>query len=222
MFIIELAGPPGAGKSTITKALTEYDQSIQSSDFPSIRETKNFPIYVWNAILLLPIFINFLLTKAGRSISLRHIAVMVILNGWKKQLTRNPDEDKILILDQGPVYELAELLRFGPENFRHLVSNWWDHICTDWASALDMIICLDTSDSLLIERVHARDKKHGIKENSDQWAVQVLAEHRQAQLEVLNSLTNKGQGPKVLQVDTSQKPLNQTIEDIFAHFVNKD
>ena len=223
MILVELAGPAGAGKSTLTKALmTEYDQEIRISEFPSIRETKKIPFFVWNALLLLPTFITFFLTKTDRAISSSQMASMAILNGWDKQFTRNLAEQKIVVFDQGPVYKLAELLIFGPENFRSIAFTWWDRVCKNWADVLDVVICLDTLDSILMERIRARDKNHGIKENTDQWAVQFLAQYRQAQHEVLNSLTNKDRGPKLIRIDTSQKSLNEVVEDIFALLVKKD
>lgn len=222
MILVELAGPAGAGKSTLTKALTEYDHEIRISEFPSVRAVKNLPFFVWNTLLLLPTFVTISLTKKDGAITSRQMANMAILNGWHRQFTKNLADQDVVILDQGPVYKLAELLIFGPENFRSVAFTWWDRVCKDWADVLDVVICLDTSDSILMERIRARDKNHGIKENTDQWAVQFLAQYRQAQHEVLNSLTNKDQGPKLIRIDTSQKSLNEVVEDIFALLVKKD
>ena len=84
---------------------------------------------------------------------------MVILNGWSRQLNAPRLKDtSVLILDQGPVYMLAELLRHGPPNFRNSASKWWERVCADWANVLDMVICLDTQDATLLQRIRSRKR----------------------------------------------------------------
>jgi hypothetical protein len=65
---------------------------------------------------------------------------------------------------------LAELLRHGLSNLPDIASKWWEHVCSDWANLLDMVICLDAPDAILLQRNRTREKSHGIKKNDDQWA----------------------------------------------------
>jgi hypothetical protein len=145
------------------------------------------------------------------------MASMAILKGWPHQLkTASRANQGIMILDQGPVYMLSELLKYSSPDFRTAASKWWQRVCNDWANVLDMVICLDTADVILTERVRARETRHQIKGNSDQWAEQFLARSRESQSYVLKSMTDKCGTVKVIQIDTSHVSLRETVQRIFT------
>lgn len=222
LLVIELAGPAGSGKSTLAKTLSEIDSKIQVGVLPNIRDVRNLPFILWNAILLLPVFIAFYRVNNYDHLTLQQMAIMAILKEWLRQIKGNSSEQRIIILDQGPVYMLSELLRYGPRNFRHIASMWWERACKEWTDVLDMVICIDTSDAVLLERIRARDKHHGIKEHPDSWAFQFLARYRDAQSDVLNSMLATKHGPKVIQIDTAQVPLTETIGKILPILAKKE
>lgn len=220
LLIVELAGPAGVGKSTLTRALNQSDGKIQIGLFPRMSDLRNFPSFFWNTILLLPIYFAFRDNNHG-SLTRQQFAIMANMEGWARRLREDSGDSKIVILDQGPVYMLAELLRFGPENFRQVASKWWEHICGEWADVLDIVICLDMADEILMERIRARDKPHGIKLHSDPWAVQFLARYREAQSEVLNSMSSNVKGPSVIGIDPSREPLEELVEKILLYLTHK-
>jgi deoxyadenosine/deoxycytidine kinase len=114
---------------------------------------------------------------------------------------------------------LAELLRFGPQTLTGpAADDWWQETCKKWAHSLDVVVCLDTEDAILVERIRSREKKHGVKENSDQWAREFLARYRAAQEKVLAALNIGTKSPKISHFDTSKLSLAETIGNILALF----
>ncbi len=215
MYIVELVGPAGSGKSTITKALGEKDSRIQIGAIPNVRDIKNLPFFLWSGSLSLSAFLALHQAKYKSCLTAEQVAIMALLRGWPRRLhTASLKNQNIILIDQGPIYMLAELLRYGPAGFQNTISNWWECVCTDWANVLNMVICLDTSDEVLMERVRTRDIRHGIKSHSDQWAEQFLAQSRAAQSNVLKAITEKHRNMKVLQIDTSHVLLHETVERI--------
>ena len=213
--IVELIGPAGAGKTTIRNALIKSDATVQFGAVPQIRDVQNFLFFLWNAALLLPVYFAIYRAKEQQFLSFPLIIRLAVLNGWFKKLdTRDGTGPAVLILDQGPVYMLAELLRHGPSKFRCFVPRWWQQVCRNWADVLDLIMCLDTPDDVLVERIRSRTKKHGIKQNPDDWAVQFLAESRAAQTEVLTSLTRSPGRVSIVQMDTSQYSVEESVQKI--------
>lgn len=212
-LIMELAGPAGVGKTTIRNSLSKLNGRMQFSPVPQIRQLRNFPFFLWNSILLVPVFFV-LYRNQEHSFTFELVVKMAILNGWSRRLQNNQrNEVSVLILDQGPVYMLAELLRHGPPNFRNLVPEWWQRVSREWANVLDVVICLDSPDVVLLQRNRTREKNHGIKQNPDEWAAQFLACSRQAQSEVITSMIEKQGMMKVRQIDTSQS-LKETVQKI--------
>jgi deoxyadenosine/deoxycytidine kinase len=209
LTVIEVVGPAGAGKSTLTQALCQQDGRIRAGAFPAVRDAKN-------ALLLIPTLFSLYRDQSGRTVSFQQIVSMIILSGWHRQLKAGSAKHEIVILDQGPIYLLAELLRFGPPNFRQVASKWWETTCGEWVNLLDTIVCLDTSDTILMERIRARGKGHGIKEHSDRWAVQFLAQYRNAQREVFRSLSDRQNHPKIIIIDSSTVSLSKTVETVLS------
>ena len=215
-MIVELVGPAGAGKSTLTQALCQQGANVRADNLPDIRAAKNLLFFLWNALTLIPTYFALYRHRQDGFLSSEQLMLMLILNGWHRRLGRMSAQQQVVLLDQGPVYLLAELLRFGPPGFRENATIWWDRVCHDWADVLDGIICLDTSDHILMERIRARAKGHGVKDHSDQWALQFLAKYRQAQGDVLQCLAGRGSNLRVISINTSQASLNETVETILA------
>jgi thymidylate kinase len=219
--IVEIVGPAGAGKSTLCHALSQSRETIQLGNFPDVRKISDMPFFILNGLQMSPYLFNFPWHK-GRKLTRQEFALLSILNGWPDVLQKELKNNKAIILDQGPVYMLAELLRSGPQNFRHIAARWWEKTCMEWANMIDLVICIDTSDAILMERVRVRNKDHRIKNHSDEWASQFLAQHRDAQQEVLDSMANQERHPKVIQMDTSQASLNETVEKILPYLIGKE
>jgi hypothetical protein len=174
---------------------------------------RNLPFFLFNGLRLLPTLSALYLNRNDSRINCQQAATMAILSGWPRMLEKeNSTHGGITLLDQGPVYKLAEFLRFGPSDFRATASEWWEHTCSHWAHVLDMVIALDTADTILMSRARARSKGHGIETHSDEWAAQFLARSRAAQQEVLDSMGTL----KVVSLDTSRSSLDETVQFILS------
>ncbi len=76
------------------------------------------PFYISNGIQLISSLIR-LPPSNSRQLTRREFAWMSILYGWSALLRKEShNSNKAIILDQGPVYLLAEMRLFGPEYLR--------------------------------------------------------------------------------------------------------
>ena len=222
-LIVELAGPAGAGKTSLTTALSERNGDIRIGSLPNIRDIKKLPFFLFNVVPLLPVLLAARRGENRRLPTAQQMAFMAIVQGWPEHLrAADPAGGAVIILDQGPVYMLSELLRFCPVHLRKDASKWWGRVCRDWANALSAVICLDASDTILMERVRTRETAHGIKANNDAWATRFLARCREAQDEVLCSITDWNTGVKVIQIDTSEASLAENTQKILSLLSQKN
>jgi adenylate kinase family enzyme len=218
-LIIELAGPAGSGKSTLTKALSKSNGNIQIGAIPKIRDTRDLPFFVWNMISLIPAFLTIYHNKKQDSFTRRQIVNMAILEGWPRRLRAMRSNDgKVIILDQGPVHILSDLQRFGPKNLNSMIPRWWNNTCQVWVDTLNIVICLDAPDSVLLNRIRSRAKNHGCKNETDEKAISFLNKCRTTQEQTLASMHFNSSGPEVICFDTSQVSLNEATEKILALF----
>ena len=58
---------------------------------------------------------------------------------------------------------------------RRAAARWWQQTLTAWGSLLDVVVWLDASDAVLLERIDARDKEHRLKGAGITRGVAVLA-----------------------------------------------
>ena len=224
-LVVELVGPAGAGKTILSQALSRGSDSILVSDPPFVRSVVHSPFFVRHGLLLVPTFLRLYKNKNNdRCLSRQEIAWMAILNGWHHLLRRGVGNDgKVVVLDQGPVFLLAELHMFGPESLRSRSANkWWEGMYRQWAATLDMVVWLDTSDTHLLERIRARDKWHVMKEKAEPEISQFLAHYRVAYEQVISSLTSNHNSPKVLRFDTAQESLDGIVNSLLGEFDLKD
>lgn len=218
-LIIELAGPAGSGKSTLTKALSKSNGKIQIGAIPKIRDIRDLPFFVWNMISLIPTFLTIYHNKKQDSFTRRQIVNMAILEGWYRRLRAMRSNDgKVIILDQGPVHILSDLQRFGPKNLNSMIPRWWNKTCQVWVDTLNIVICLDAPDSVLLNRIRSRAKNHGCKSETDEKAISFLNKCRTTQEKTLASMHFNSSGPEVICFDTSQVSLNEATEKILALF----
>jgi len=222
--IVELAGPAGAGKTTLAHALAQQSDNIRLCDPPYYRRTEHLPFFVANSLLLLPTIRHLWRYRDGRQLTPREMAWMVILKGWPRVLARQaPSDGKVAVLDQGPVYILAELSRFGPASLQSpSARKWWDRTIEQWATTLDMVIWLDTSDTTLLERIRTRNKWHVIKHESAVEALGFLARCRRAYGQVLSALTTKAGGPKMLRFDTALASVDEIVSQLLMAWDLRD
>jgi deoxyadenosine/deoxycytidine kinase len=219
-MIVELVGPAGAGKTTLAKALKQSSDRIRTISQPSFRKIECIPFFLKNAFLLSPnCFYHWFENrgkrlspeeKSARALDLMH---MTLLNGWHNKLRRQAAKNnRVIILDQGPVYTLAWLQGLDFERFNKIRgSRWWAKTCKQWSNTLDLVVWVDAPDETLARRVQSRGTEHRIKHKSELEAFDLLRRWRYSLEDVLTCLTESGRST-VLRFNSAVEPLN-SIKD---------
>lgn len=217
-LILELVGPAGAGKTTLSRVLTDRNPTIQIGSDIELRKTKYVPVILRNTISLLPIFLR-QLQRDGRRFTWDEIKYLVYLGGWSGVLRQEAgDGASAILLDHGPVFKLATLNEFGPENFKtDEFEIWWNSMFKHWASTLDMVIWLDAPDPVLAQRINSRDQRHSVKGKSESEVGHFLARYRTSYEEILAKLKTNG-GLRLLQFDTSLTSIEHVADEILSAF----
>lgn len=217
--VVEIIGPAGAGKTTLYQALDCYTESIQLGNFPDVRKVTDAPFFISNGLRLIPSLLN-LYQRTSRQLTRREFAWMTILCGWSNLLRRGTNNaNKVVILDQGPIYLLAEMRLFGPDYLRQKTAEkLWQDLYERWRATLHMVVWLDAADDILLNRIRNRRQEHVVKTQPATVVYEFLDRYRAEYKFIVSALTANKIGPKVLQLDTGrQKPadiLNQFLSEV--------
>ena len=214
-LIIELVGPAGAGKTTLSRVLTDRNPMIQIGSDIELRKTKYIPVILRNTVSLWPIILKSI--RDGRQITWEEMKYLIYLAGWPDVLRLEAaDGASAILLDHGPVFKFATLNEFGPETLKtDQFASWWDRMFEQWASTLDMVIWLDAPDPILDKRINSRDQRHSVKGKSESEVVHFLARYRTSYEETLAKLRIAG-NTRLLQFDTSRTSIEQVADEILS------
>jgi GTPase SAR1 family protein len=205
---VELVGPAGSGKSTLSTSL--------------VRQLQGAPAEIWglpvlplllNGARLIPTFTG--LWLHSRSPLWNETRHMVRLRTLQRALRRPaPPNAAVLIFDEGPVFALAWLRGFGHEALRQQPSvEWWGTALREWASVIDAVVVLDAPDHLLAARIRARAHPHEVKEFPDPEITSWMARFRQALEWVLTEMARHG-GPAVVRLSSQDEPVDRIAERV--------
>ena len=211
--VIELAGPAGAGKSTLSAALVGHLHAARGS----IWGLPVFPLLA-NGAQLTPTFTGLWLhSRSPLWDETRH---MVRLRTLRRTLTRAARyRNGALIFDEGPVFAMAWLRGFGQDTMRQdPCTEWWSTTLRQWASILDVVVVLDAPDQLLAARIRARNSPHQVKGFPDPEIARWMARFRQALDWVLAGMAVHG-GPMVVRL-SSREPAELMAERL-AHDLSR-
>lgn len=209
-LLVELAGPAGVGKSTLSRALIGRGGiatgTIWGLPVPSLLE---------NGALLLPSLLGN--CRRARSLLWDESRHMVRLATLHRELAGTvPPGTRTVVFDEGPIFALAWLRGFGHEIMRSEASEaWWQATLRDWAAVMDVVVVVEANDALLARRIRTRPHAHEVKEFSDPEIVAWMARFRSALSWVLAGLAGEG-GPAVLRVTTDREPPEMLAERVGA------
>jgi adenylate kinase family enzyme len=215
--VVEIVGPAGAGKTTLYRALDCYTDFIRLENFPDVRKAADAPFFILNGIRLIPSLLH-LYRSNSRQLTRREFAWMSILIGWSHLLRReSSDDDKVIILDQGPVYLLTEMRLFGPEYLRQNAAQpFWQSLYERWGATLDMVVYLDATNDVLLNRIRSRQQEHTVKKQSPTVVFEFLNSYRTEYEFLLSQLPAKKAALKVLQFDTEQQRPQEIVNQFMS------
>jgi broad-specificity NMP kinase len=215
--LVELAGPAGVGKSTLSDALCRRYRADQGT----IWGLPRLPLLA-NGVQLVPTLFG--LWLHSRSVLWDESRHLVRLQTLQRHLYQNPKSGRLLIFDEGPVFALAWLRGFGHVSMRSNVADvWWQQILHQWSMNLDAVVVLDAHDSVLAQRIRIRPEWHEIKHASDP-EISVWMERFRAALDwVLAGLT-RDRGPVIVRIRIDQDAPDRIAERVIAALsqVNRD
>lgn len=202
--IIELLGPAGAGKSTVTRALVERNVDIES-DF-RIRRAAHVPRF---ALAALSACVSGVPFRSG-ILGWRTAAYLETLQGV---LTARRTEPRITVFDQGPVFLLSLLSELAGIDPPSSSLRWWDRQIRRWARTLDLIVWLDAPDEILAERMDRRQQRHRMKHAPAAERGLFFRICRQRFSSVVAALTEHGP-VEVVRLNTAAGSLEETLAEV--------
>jgi len=210
-FVVEVAGPAGSGKSTVSRLLTERAQVVTTSIWGLPR-----PLYAASAVRALPAIGA--LIGAARWLPWEETEQLIRLDALDQFLRRVPEGDRsVVVLDEGPVFAFAWFRVLGHPCFRDgRRDTWWRGVLAHWAARLDVIVLLDGADPLLVDRLRSRDKEHPLKESSDKELHEFAAAYRSAYAWVIAGLTAGERAPKVISLESNGAPPEELADRVLA------
>ena len=203
--VVEIIGPAGVGKTTLCQFLICHTESVRFDNFPDVRKIADAPFFVLNGLQIIPSLFR-IYQPNSRQLTRREFAWISILNGWSIPLRKKLNEgNKITVLDQGPIYLLAEMRLFGPEYLmQKTAEGFWQDLYDRWRATLDMVIWLDAANDVLLDRIRSRQQEHIMKTRPAKEIYAFLDRYRTEYEFILSNLMAKKSSIKVFKFDTEQ------------------
>ncbi|HEV2762136.1 MAG TPA: hypothetical protein VGV38_04000 [Pyrinomonadaceae bacterium] len=219
-LVVEVAGPAGAGKSELARALAGRDAGVSQS------------LGVWGlpwaalaagALSSLPLLASLC---GRRQVGRGEAALLVRLRALYGLLGRASGvEHATLLLDEGAVFALAKLDAYGraagegKSAASHDEAGRSDRrsseLFTRWAARLDAVVWLDAPDTVLARRIRERAKPHRMKDRPDAEVFEFLARYRAAYARVLSELERRN-GLRVLRFSTESESAESLAGRVLA------
>jgi shikimate kinase len=215
--VIEIVGPAGAGKTTLYQALSTHSSSIKPDNFPDVRKAADAPFYILNGLDLIPSLLR-INRNGSRQLTRREFAWMTILSGWSMLLRKESKNGlKAIILDQGPIYLLAEMKLFGPEYLKQKsAEGLWQVFYSRWRTTLHMVVWLDAANEVLLDRIRNRQQEHIVKSAPATEVYEFLNNYRREFENLLSILRNEKSSLRVLHFDTGWQQPQEIANQILA------
>jgi thymidylate kinase len=213
--LVELVGLAGVGKTTLTNALFQQKQQHFSRKIVLPR-----PLIVRHALAHSMTFLPHYLRSWPRTswFSQAELRSMVYLSAWPVALAQQQMAVTTQLMDLGPIYRLAYLQEFGSALTQSApFASWQAAQIAQWRKLLDLVIVLDAPDVVLQSRIDRRSKKHVVKAGTVAQSATFFRRYRAAYHDILAHITPQegtADGPLILQIDTSQSPVELIVDQV--------
>lgn len=205
--LLEIVGPAGAGKTTLTAMLCRQSDRVQQ--ISSLKRSRYAPLYLGSAAAVAPVVAHSLWN--GNWSGWQDTYWMVRLAASQPVVSRELQRrSEIGIIDQGPIYTLARLWASPALQRDKQLSQWWNHTLSYWAHRLHYVVWLDAAADVLVDRVNARAKEHAFKGQLAQVALLRLEEHRRLYAETIQRLSCYA-SLRILYCNTAQESLEAIV-----------
>jgi deoxyadenosine/deoxycytidine kinase len=205
--IVEIVGCAGVGKSTVAARLADG-----CSRFQVFTPSKRYTIQCWKyAILRLPRLV-FLRLKGVRRHYLKSIiraeAGLSMLQ-WHKN--RGVFQDKVLLVDQGPLSRLAYLYFKGIPN--KFVEKWLERLQQKAVGTFQTAVWLDAPNETLQVRLNGRGNGHKMENMPKQTVEQFYDTYRTCYGKVINGNCSNTKIPHIY-IDSSMLSVQEVCNII--------
>ena len=214
--IIELVGPPGSGKTTLTKIFEQRNTDLEVTIFPYFREASQIPFFAKSLVSFSPTLLHLYKNSRGQTLTKREIALMTILNKWNDVLVeRSLRRGKTIVLEEGAICLLAKLSAFGSEVLKNEVSaRWWRDMYQKWAQTIALVIQLDAPIPNLLKRIRSRESQYEIGTMSDEQAIEYLTRIQKSQEIVLSHLVTESDSLRLYRCSTVERSPEQIYTEV--------
>jgi hypothetical protein len=211
-LVVELAGPAGAGKTTLARALVVDSPATTTG-------VQVGPLSLAAGLgSAVPRLAAARLSAPGRWWTRDELRSLAYLRAWRHAVgdgDGDGDGVGLLVLDHGPVFRLASLAAFGPPMaaspaFAALRAG----LAEDWGRLLHAVVWLDAPDEVLLRRIDGRTQQHRIQHVDHTEGARFLARYREAYRTTLALVADAG--ARVVEVDTTARTPAELAADLRA------
>jgi thymidylate kinase len=198
--VAELIGVAGCGKTTLARALAGRDGAIR----PHLGVWR-LPrtLLIGTGIRTIPSLIALRRRQRLRWSDAKYMIRFAALHDLLSRESAAQYES--VLLDEGVVFALAWLRARGHEDLRQPgFDDWWRLALQKCGSVIDVVIWLDASDSVLLQRVRGRHQAHPMKDATDRALCDFLARWRTAYEFVIEELQQLS-GTRVIRLVTESR-----------------
>ena len=197
--LVEVVGPAGTGKSTLTKLLRRSIPDLRSG--PGLWSVPRMPLLT-NTVRMLP---KVAASYGSFSRRIWEDIKQIIRLDTLYSVVRTPNGAKgSILIDEGPVLALGWFNVYGEDAQRPSGYRAWRELMFQrWGNALDVIIRLDAPDPILVHRIQERNKPHGMKEQPFEEVLAFVRRYRACLDAVIAELERYGR-LQVIRVNTGE------------------
>jgi hypothetical protein len=203
--VVELLGLPGVGKTSVVSALETSGSVVAMSRY---RSASNVVAYSMAALRLAPVLVAGRREGASRGDGNK----LVRLESSRTIVRARGRGRRAFVFDQGPLFLIRQLERHEAA-LSPSIDAKRSALAQAWARALDLVVVMDASDDVVLERVRARAKTHPLQSMSDGAARRWLDEERRSFDLVLEELSPFS-GFRTERIDTSDASPASTADAV--------